>query len=194
MISRVEQVRREGDSMAVHVWGAQSEDCALACELGGAPVFRLDSGGFCAAWSVTVQGQLSSGAYRVSHEVLEWKEVEWRELGRSLFKDMVVDREEDEYSRDPSWGTDEVEDGYLEGLKSSRAECVSRLKLAEQDGVLVMCAWRVFDRQRGILNARFGLGELDSESEVSAVLDALDVDAERKARFKALHNASLAWW
>lgn len=194
MISRVEQVKREGDSMAVHVWGAQSEDCALACELGGAPVFRLDSGGFCAAWSVTVQGQISSGAYRVSHEVLSWEEVEWRELGRSLFKDLVVDREEDEYSRDPSWGTDEVEDGYLEGLTASRAECVERLRLAEQDGVLVMCAWRVFDRQRGILNARYGLGELDSDDEVSAVLEALGLPADRRARIEGLHTASLAWW
>jgi hypothetical protein len=194
MISRVEQVQREGDSQAVHVWGAQSEDCALACELGGAPVFRLDSGGFCAAWRPPVQGQISSGSYRVSHQVLPWEEVEWRELGRALFKDLVVDREEDEYSRDPSWGTDEVEDGFLEGLKTSRAECVARLKLAESDEVLVMCAWRVFDRQRGILNARFGLGELDSESEVTLVLDALALPPERRARLQGLHTASVAWW
>ena len=194
MISRVEQVKRQGDSKAVHVWGSESDDCALACELGGAPVFRLDSGGFCAEWCATVQEQLSSAHYRVSHQVLDWEEVEWRELGRALFKDLIVDREEDEYSRDPSWGTDEVEDGYLEGLNASRAECVERLRLAEQDGVLVMCAWRVFDRQRGILNARFGLGELDSDGEVAAVLDALGLEPARRARMKGLHSASLAWW
>lgn len=194
MISRVEQVKRQGGSRAVHVWGAQSDDCALACELGGAPVFQLDSGGFCAEWNAVVQGQISGGAYRVSHKVLPWEEVEWRELGRALFKDLVVDREEDEYSRDPTWGTDEVEDGYLEGLKSSRSECVTRLRLAEEDHVLVMCAWRVFDRQRGLLKARFGLGETDSESEVTSVLDTLALSLERRARLEGLHTASVAWW
>lgn len=194
MISRVEQVKRQADSQAVHVWGAQSEDCALACELSGAPVFRLDSGGFCAEWSPLVRGQISSGEYRVHHEVLSWDVVEWRELGRALFKDLVVDREEEEHSRDPSWGTDEVEDGYLKGLDDARAGCVRRLRMAMEDEVLLMSTWRVFDRQRGILNARYGLGDLDGDSEVNTVLDTLSPTPDQRARLLELRAASLAWW
>lgn len=194
MISRIEQVRRLPESQAVHVFGSDAEQCAMACELAGSPVFRLDSGGFCAEWSAQVQVQLSSGQYRVQHEVLPWQIIEWRELGRALFKDVVVEREEDEYSRDPSWGTEEVEDGYMQELTAAIGQCAQRLKLASADEVLLMCTWRVFDRQRGILMARYGLGEFDEDEHVQQVLDAVGTSPMETERLLELRGASQAWW
>lgn len=194
MISRVAQVRQSDDSKAVHVWGADYEQCAVACELGGIPVFRLESGGFCAQWSDATKGIVNSGEYRIAHELLDWWVVELRERGRALFKDMVVDIEEDTYSRDPSWGTDGVEDSHERELQVISAECAQRMKLAMLDDVLAMCAWRVFDRQRGILSARYGLGAPDEYGEVGGVLDQMGIAGEEREKLRQLWIASQAWW
>ena len=194
MISRVGQVKQSDDSRAIHVWGADYEECAVACELAGVPVFRLESGGFCTQWSEASKSVINSGDYRIAHELLEWWMVELRERGRALFKDTVVDIEEDTYSRDPSWGTDDVEDNYERELEVITGECAQRMRLAMLDNVLSMCAWRIFDRQRGILSARYGLGAPEEFGEVKAVLDQMGIEGEERERLRQLWIASQAWW
>ncbi len=194
MISRIAQVRRSESSKAVHVWGADYEDCAVACELAGVPVFRLESGGFCTQWDDVSKELVTGGEYRIAHEVLEWWVVQLRERGRALFKRTVVDKEEDTYSRDPSWGTGGVEDSYEREMAAITDECAVRMNIAKQDEVLTMCAWRIFDRQRGILSARYGLGTPEEYGEVSAVLDRMGIDGDERETLRQLWIASQAWW
>ncbi len=196
MISRIEQARRDPTGMApaVHVWGRDHAACAEACEAEGVPVVRLDSGGFFAEWNELVQQVVASQRFQVEHEVLSWQVVAWRELGRALFKDLVVDQEEEVCSTSTGWGTEDVEASYeLEMVRVIR-ETVERLRVAEPDDVLVLCAWRVFDRQRAVLVARYGLGSTEDPREVEAVLDALGGDSARRERLRQLWIASQAWW
>ncbi len=195
MISRVSLLRRSDPAApAVHVWGAEFEDCAMACELAGAPVVRLDSGGFFAEFGGVVKEHIVSGRFRVAHEVMGWDVVGLRELGRSLFKPSVVDQEEDTYSRDPSWGTEDVEEGYDRDLAAIISECARRMLLAMADDVLSMAAWRVFDKQRGILTARYGLGAPEDYGEVQTVLSEMGVEGQDRERLRQLWIASQAWW
>jgi multidrug resistance efflux pump len=66
--------------------------------------------------------------------------------------------------------------------------------IARLDDVLTMCAWRVFDRERGLLTARLGLGSTESSTEVLAVLDQLGAEGEDRARLHQLWIASQGWW
>ena len=62
------------------------------------------------------------------------------------------------------------------------------------DNVLSMCAWRIFDRQRGILSARYGLGAPEEFGEVKAVLDQMGIEGDERERLRQLWIASQAWW
>ena len=195
MISRVGTIRnRNPEGEAVHVWGAEFEECAMACELSGSPVVRLESGGFFADWNDLTRACVVSGEHRVAHEVLSWKVVELRELGRSLFKAVVVDQEEDEASRDPGWGTEDFEAGYEQETARIVQECAQRMRIAMLDNVLAMAAWRVFDRQRGILTARYGLGDSEGVAEVGKVLDKMGVEGDEREQLRQVWIASQAWW
>lgn len=195
MISRLGTIRnRAPDGQAVHVWGAEFEDCALVCELAGAPVVRLESGGFFAEWNDITRKAVGSGKHRVAHEVLPWNVIELRELGRSLFKAVVVDQEEDEASRDPGWGTEDFEAGYDQEMSRIVDECAQRMRIAMLDSVLAMSAWRVFDRQRGILSARYGLGDSEGVNEVNKVLNRMGVEGEAREQLRQVWIASQAWW
>ncbi len=196
MISRVAQARRDqsGETPAVHVWGRDYEDCAMAAEIEGESVVRLESGGFFAEWSPKFQEMIRSARYDVQHEVLDWKVVAWRELGRALFKPTVVDQEEEEYSASATWGTQDLEETYDEELAELVRSCATRMAIALPDDVLVMCAWRVFDRQRGILIARYGMGTLEGVKEVDEALDLLGASDGERERLRALRVASQAWW
>jgi len=178
----------------VHVWGPDYEECALACEVEGCPVVRLESGGFFAEWSEQVKAVVESGRFEVQTDVLEWRVVAWRELGRSLFKPTVVDQEEEEYSASAAWGTADLEETYEEELADVVTDCAVRLRIALPDDVLVMSAWRVFDRQRGILVARYGLGTLEGGHEVEEVVESVGVLPSERQRLLALWVASQAWW
>lgn len=196
MISRVAQARRDptGETPAVHVWGRDYEELALAAEVDGESVVRLESGGFFTEWSAKLQELVGSERYDVQHEVLVWQVVDWRELGRSLFKDTVVDQEEEEYSASAAWGTEDLEETYDEELAALVRTCANRMAIALPDDVLVMCAWRVFDRQRGILIARYGLGTLDGTRETDEVVDLIGAMPSERQRLKDLRVASQAWW
>lgn len=179
---------------AVYVWGAEYEECGAAFELEGVRILRLDSGGFCAAWGPAPAAMLQAGRFRVSYERLPWQVVEWRERGRALFKDTVVEVLEEEHSVEVAWGTPEYEGAYRRAVEQVIAETVARLRLAARDEVLVMCVWRVFDRELALLNARYGLGSEEDDAELDQTLAALGVDAEELERQRQLHAASLAWW
>ncbi|HJN72659.1 MAG TPA: hypothetical protein QGF58_01880 [Myxococcota bacterium] len=195
MISRVPQIRRsDPEASAVHVWGAEFEECAVACELAGCPVVRLESGGFFSEWNATTKEHVLSGQFRVAHEILAWTVVTLRELGRSLFKAVVVDQEEDEYSRDPAWGTEDFGESYEREMARVVGECAQRMRIAMLDEVLSMAAWRVFDRQRGILTARYGLGAPEQYGEVQAVLDKMGVEGVEREHLRQVWIASQAWW
>lgn len=196
MVSRLTDIRANAGpgSQAVHVWGREFEDCAVACELAGTPVVRLESGGFCTEWNITSQAQVHSGQFRVEHEILDWQVVQWRELGRELFKPTVADQEEEEHSQMAEWGTDDLAPRFHAELDAAVADAAQRLQLAMVDDVLVMCTWRVFDRQRGLLTARYGLGSAESEDEVNAVLAKIPVSEEERTRLRHLWTAAQAWW
>jgi hypothetical protein len=196
LISRVAQARRDptGETPAVHVWGRDYEELAVAAEVDGESVVRLESGGFFTEWSAKLQELVGSERYDVQHEVLVWQVVAWRELGRSLFKDTVVDQEEEEYSASAAWGTEHLEETYDEELAALVRTCANRMAIALPDDVLVMCAWRVFDRQRGILIARYGLGTLDGTRETDEVVDLIGAMPSERERLKDLRVASQAWW
>ncbi len=196
MISRIAQARRDssGETPAVHVWGRDYEDLALAAEVEGESVVRLESGGFFAEWSPKLQELVGSGRYDVQHDVLDWQVVSWRELGRSLFKATVVDQEEEEYSTSAAWGTEDLEETYDEELAELVRKCANRMAIALPDDVLVMCCWRVFDRQRGILIARYGLGTFEGTKESDEVIDLIGAVPSERERLMALRIASQAWW
>ncbi len=196
MISRVAQARRDtsGETPAVHVWGRDYEELALTAEVDGESVVRLESGGFFAEWSDRLQQLVGSGRFEVQHDVLSWEVVAWRELGRALFKPTVVDREEEEYSASAAWGTEDLEETHDEELAALVRSCANRMAIALPDDVLVMCAWRVFDRQRGILIARYGLGSLEGTEEADEVIDLIGAMPSERERLKALRIASQAWW
>jgi len=196
LISRVAQARRDpsGETPAVHVWGRDYEELALTAEVDGESVVRLESGGFFAEWTPRVQELVGGGQYDIQYDVLEWQVVAWRELGRALFKPTVVDQEEEEYSASAAWGTEDLEETYDEELAELVRTCANRMAIALPDDVLVMCSWRVFDRQRGILIARYGLGTLEGSKETDEVIDLIGAMPSERERLKALRIASQAWW
>lgn len=179
---------------AVYVWGAEYEECAAAFELEGLPVLRLDSGGFCAAWSAAAGALIQAGRYRIAHERLPWRVVEWRERGRALFKDTVVEVLEQEHSTEVAWGTDGYEAAWRREVDRVIAETAARLRLAAPDEVLVMCVWRVFDRELALLGARYGLGDDDDDTARERVLDMEGASGAERERLSQLHGAALAWW
>ncbi len=194
MKSRMDRVRRGKGEQAVHVWGPDHERCALACEVAGAPVVRLESGGFFTELDDDVGQLLSSDRFNVQNEPLSWSVIEWREQGRALFRNVVVDLEEEEYSADPSWGTQDLESSYEADLSAVAKETAQRLQSAAGDPVLVMCSWRVLDRQRGLLTARYGLGAPEDTDVVDLVFGFLGVEGADRDRFEQLRVASQAWW
>jgi hypothetical protein len=194
MNTRLDRVRKGQNDQAVHVWGPDYERCALACEVAGAPVVRLESGGFFAEYGSDVKQLLDSSRFNVQHEALGWNVIEWRERGRVLFRSMVVDLEEEEYSADPSWGTQDLETSYESELRGVAAQTAGRLQTASADPVLVMCAWRVLDRERGLLTARYGLGAPEDTDVIEFVYEALGSSGEERDRYEQLRVASQAWW
>jgi hypothetical protein len=196
LISRVAQARRDptGATPAVHVWGLEHEELALTAEMEGESIVRLESGGFFAEWSSLLQELVASGRYEVQHDVLAWQVVAWRERGRALFKSGVVDQEEEEYSTSAAWGTADLEETYDEELAELVRICAIRMSIALPEDVLVMCAWRVFDRERSILIARYGLGTTDGTTDVDEVIDLVGPMPSERERLKALRVASQAWW
>ena len=84
MKTRIDRVRRNESSEALHVWGPDFERCALAAEVAGIQVVRLESGGFFTETSEIADRLLSSGRFDIQHERLSWDVVSWRETGRML--------------------------------------------------------------------------------------------------------------
>ena len=193
MKSRIDRVRRSDDSKALHVWGPDFERCALAAEVAGMPVVRLESGGFFTETNEVVDRLIASDRFDVQHESLDWSIVNWREQGRLLFRETVVDLEEEEHSLDPAWGTQDMASRHALEMETVVANTSKRLQAASSDDVLVMCAWRVFERERGLLTARYGLNITDSDL-VQDVLEQLGVQGDKLERFQQLRVASLAWW
>jgi len=68
-----------------------------------------------------------------------------------------------------------------------------RLKQAGNEDVLVMCSWRVFERERGLLTARYGLNITDTDL-VNDVLEQVGAKGDALERLNQLRIASLAWW
>jgi hypothetical protein len=137
---------------------------------------------------------LSSDRFNVQNESLSWSVIEWREQGRALFRNVVVDLEEEEYSADPSWGSHDLESSYEADLSAVAKETADRLQRATGDPVLVMCSWRILDRQRGLLTARYGLGAPEDTDVVDKVYGFLGVEGTDRDRFEHLRVASQAWW
>ena len=190
---RLDRVSKGASGNAVHVWGPDFERCALAAEIAGTPVVRLESGGFFAEHAGALVTLLDSGKFEIQHELLSWEIVKWRETGRALFRDAVVDLEEEEHSLDPAWGTADMSAQHGTALEKLIGETSQRLKLVLSDDILVMCCWRVLDRQRGLLTAQYGLGHEDSHF-VQPIIDAVGVTGDEKTRIEQLRIASLAWW
>lgn len=193
MKSRIDRVRRNEGSVALHVWGPDFERCALAAEVAGMPVVRLESGGFFTESNELVQRLIDSDRFDVQHEKLDWKIVNWREAGRLLFRDTVLDLEEEEHSLDPAWGTEDMASRHALEIEAVVTTTAQRLKKAESDDVLVMCCWRVFERERGLLTARYGLNITDTDL-VQDVLEQVGSSGEQTERLQQLRVASLAWW
>jgi hypothetical protein len=191
--SRIDRVRRNDSSDALHIWGPDFERCALATEVAGMPVVRLESGGFFTETNDLVQRLLDSDRFDVQHEHLDWCIVDWREQGRMLFRDTVVDLEEEEHSLDPAWGTQDMASRHALEMESVVSSTSKRLKMAAGDEVLVMCCWRVFERERGLLTARYGLNITDTDL-VADVLEQLALKGDALDRVQQLRIASLAWW
>jgi len=191
--SRIDRVRRNEGSVALHVWGPDFERCALAAEVAGMPVVRLESGGFFTESNELVQRLIDSDRFDVQHEKLDWKIVNWREAGRLLFRDTVLDLEEEEHSLDPAWGTEDMASRHALEIEAVVTTTAQRLKKAESDDVLVMCCWRVFERERGLLTARYGLNITDTDL-VQDVLEQVGSSGEQTERLQQLRVASLAWW
>ncbi len=194
MNTRLDRVRKGQNDKAVHVWGPDYERCALACEVAGAPVVRLESGGFFAEYGNDLKQLLDSDRFNVQHEALAWDVIEWRERGRVLFRSVVVDLEEEEHSADPSWGSQDLETSYESELKAVAEQTAARLRAASADPVLVMCAWRVLDRERGLLTARYGLGAPEDTAVIDFVHEALGSSSDERARYEHLRITSQAWW
>lgn len=193
MKSRIDRVRRDENSEALHVWGPDFERCALAAEVAGIQVVRLESGGFFTETSEIADRLLSSDRFDIQHERLSWDIVSWRETGRMLFRETVVDLEEEEHSLDPAWGTQDMASRHALEMESVVSGTAARLRVAAKDDVLIMCCWRVFERERGLLTARYGLNITDSDL-VNDVLEQLGVTGADLERYQQLRVASLAWW
>jgi hypothetical protein len=190
---RMDRVHKGSSENAVHVWGPDFERCALAAEVAGTPVVRLESGGFFAEHAGAIVTLLESQKFEIQHELLTWEIVKWRETGRALFRDAVIDLEEEEHSLDPAWGTSDMSDQHGSALERLVRDTSRRLKMVLSDDVLVMCCWRVLDRERGLLTAQYGLGHEDSHF-VQPIIEAVDVSGDAKTRIEQLRIASLAWW
>ena len=193
MKTRMDRVNKGASENAVHVWGPDFERCALAAEVAGTPVVRLESGGFFAEHAGALVTLLESGRFEVQHELLSWEIVQWRETGRALFRDAVVDLEEEEHSLDPAWGTADMSAQHGASLEKLVNDTSKRLKMVLNDDVLIMCCWRVLDRERGLLTAQYGLGHEDSRF-VQPIIEAVGVSGDEKTRIEQLRIASLAWW
>ena len=191
--SRIDRVRRNENSEALHVWGPDFERCALAAEVAGMQVVRLESGGFFTETGEIAERLISSDRFDIQHERLSWEIVSWRERGRMLFRDAVLDLEEEEHSLDPAWGTQDMASRHALEMESVVSGTAQRLKVAAKDDVLVMCCWRVFERERGLLTARYGLNITDSDL-VNDVLEQLGATGADLERLQQLRVASLAWW
>jgi hypothetical protein len=191
--SRIDRVRRDEGSNALHIWGPDFERCALAAEVAGMPVVRLESGGFYTEGNELIERLLGSDRFDVQHETLDWSIVAWREKGRLLFRDTVVDLEEEEHSMDPAWGSQDMASRHALDMEEVVSGAAKRIKQADSDDVLVMCAWRVFERERGLLTARYGLNITDTDL-VDDVLEQAGSKGDALERLQQLRIASLAWW
>jgi hypothetical protein len=191
--SRIDRVRRTDGSEALHIWGPDFERCALAAEVAGVPVVRLESGGFYAESSELIERLIGSDRFEVQHERLAWPIVDWREQGRLLFRDTVVDLEEEEHSLDPAWGSQDMASRHALDMEQVVSNAGQRLKQAGNEDVLVMCSWRVFERERGLLTARYGLNITDTDL-VNDVLEQVGAKGDALERLNQLRIASLAWW
>ncbi len=190
---RMDRVNKGVSEVAVHVWGPDFERCALAAEVAGTPVVRLESGGFFAEYAGSLLTLLESGKFEIQHELLSWEIVKWRETGRALFRDAVIDLEEEEHSIDPAWGTSDMSVQHSTALSKLVKDTSDRLKMVLNDDIMVMCCWRVLDRQRGLLTAQYGLGQEDTHF-VQPILKSIGLSGEDKIRVEQLRIASLAWW
>lgn len=193
MKSRIDRVRRTDGSDAVHIWGPDFERCALAAEVAGMPVVRLESGGFYSESSTLIDRLIGSDRFDIQHEHLAWNIVVWREQGRLLFRDTVVDLEEEEHSLDPAWGSQDMASRHALDMEEVVSNAGKRLKQAGSDDVLIMCSWRVFERERGLLTARYGLNITDADL-VHDVLEQVGATGDALTRLNELRIASLAWW
>jgi hypothetical protein len=191
--SRIDRVRRNDGTNALHIWGPDFERCALAAEVAGMPVVRLESGGFYTESNDLIERLVASDRFDVQHEVLDWSIVTWREKGRLLFRDTVVDMEEEEHSMDPAWGSQDMASRHALDMEEVVSSAAKRIIQAGSDNVLVMCAWRVFERERGLLTARYGLNITDTDL-VNDVLEQAGSAGDALDRLQQLRIASLAWW
>ncbi len=194
MTTRTTQVRTHKNSKAIHIWGREHANCRERIEETGSTTLQLDSGGFLAELSPVIQAILDLKTFRVEQEILTWEIVEWRETGRLLFKANVVDMLEEEYSQEPSWGTAIAATHYAEDVDEVIDETSERMKRSVVDPILVMCTWRVFDRSRGVLQARYGIEFEEPEDGVTKVLDSVGAHGHERDRLKQLWIASRAWW
>jgi hypothetical protein len=191
--SRIDRVRRNDGTTALHIWGPDFERCALAAEVAGMPIVRLESGGFYTESNELIERLIGSDRFDVQHETLDWSIVSWREKGRLLFRDTVVDLEEEEHSMDPAWGSQDMASRHALDMEEVVSGAAKRITQAGTDDVLVMCAWRVFERERGLLTARYGLNITDSDL-VNDVLEQAGSKGDALERLQQLRIASLAWW
>lgn len=193
MKSRIDRVRRNDGTNALHIWGPDFERCALAAEVAGMPVVRLESGGFYTESNDLIERLVGSDRFDIQHERLDWSIVTWREKGRLLFRDTVVDLEEEEHSMDPAWGSQDMASRHALDMEEVVSGAAKRITQAGSDDVLVMCAWRVFERERGLLTARYGLNITDTDL-VNDVLEQAGPTGDALERLQQLRIASLAWW
>jgi hypothetical protein len=153
----------------------------------------LESGGFYTESNELIERLIGSDRFDVQHETLDWSIVSWREKGRLLFRDTVVDLEEEEHSMDPAWGSQDMASRHALDMEEVVSGAAKRITQAGTDDVLVMCAWRVFERERGLLTARYGLNITDSDL-VNDVLEQAGSKGDALERLQQLRIASLAWW
>lgn len=195
MRERIDRIRKTPGSKGVHVWGPEFEKAAAAIEQAGGEVVRLDSGGFMAEWSDTVREVVHSAVHRISHEVLDWQVLEWRETGRALFKATVVEQVEARAREEvPGWGTEATLPALTQARHRLAAESAARIARTEGDDVLTMAAWHLFDRERALLYARYGHDMGDPAEDVADVLDSMNATGERRERLRQLWVASTAAW
>jgi hypothetical protein len=101
--------------------------------------------------------------------------------------------EEEEHSMDPAWGSQDMASRHALDMEEVVSNAAKRIIQAGSDNVLVMCAWRVFERERGLLTARYGLNITDTDL-VNDVLEQAGSAGDALDRLQQLRIASLAWW